>query len=175
MGGADKPALTVAGSTLLARALDAVPQASPLVVVGPRRDVAREVVWTAEEPPGGGPLAALDAGLTALVETGRPEFVAVLASDYPNVTEWTVQRLIRAVRGGASGAVLVDEQGAPQWLLGVWRTDVLQERMPTHVRDRPLRAVLSQVEPVLVPAAGSEAVDVDTPEDLRGAGGDLSV
>ncbi|MDF4251785.1 DUF6457 domain-containing protein [Streptomyces sp. WMMB303] len=66
LGGADKPAVTVGGRTLLDRVLAACGDATATVVVGPRRPTCRPVLWAREEPPGGGPLAALQAGLDAL-------------------------------------------------------------------------------------------------------------
>nr|WP_107437407.1 DUF6457 domain-containing protein [Streptomyces qinglanensis] len=66
MDGADKPAVTVGGRPLLDRVLTACGDAAATVVVGPRRPTCRPVLWAREEPPGGGPLAALQAGLDAL-------------------------------------------------------------------------------------------------------------
>ncbi|MEU7317258.1 DUF6457 domain-containing protein [Streptomyces sp. NPDC007083] len=66
LGGADKPAVTVGGRPLLDRVLAACGDATATVVVGPRRPTCRPVLWAREEPPGGGPLAALQAGLDAL-------------------------------------------------------------------------------------------------------------
>ncbi|WP_431983865.1 DUF6457 domain-containing protein [Streptomyces qinglanensis] len=66
LGGADKPAVTVGGRPLLDRVLAACGDAAATVVVGPRRPTCRPVLWAREEPPGGGPLAALQAGLDAL-------------------------------------------------------------------------------------------------------------
>jgi molybdopterin-guanine dinucleotide biosynthesis protein A len=66
LGGTDKPALAVGGRMLLDRVLAACAAARTTVVVGPRRPTARPVLWTREEPAGGGPLPALAAGLAAL-------------------------------------------------------------------------------------------------------------
>ncbi|XTP11091.1 DUF6457 domain-containing protein [Streptomyces albus subsp. chlorinus] len=70
LGGTDKPAVTVGGRTLLDRVLAACADAAATVVVGPRRAAYRPVRWARESPPGGGPLAALHAGLEALAEDG---------------------------------------------------------------------------------------------------------
>jgi molybdopterin-guanine dinucleotide biosynthesis protein A len=66
LGGTDKPAVSVGGHMLLDRVLAACVDARESVVVGPRRPTARPVRWAHEEPPGGGPLPALAAGLAAL-------------------------------------------------------------------------------------------------------------
>jgi molybdopterin-guanine dinucleotide biosynthesis protein A len=170
LGGVDKPALTVAGSALIERALAALGDV-PVVVVGPKRTLSRAVLATREDPPGAGPAAALAAGIDAL--RGRVEpaaLVAVLATDLPAVSAATVSRLARAVEdsGRAAGAVLVDSADREQLLLGVWRyRDLL-----TALAGRPswvgasVRAFLAPMDRVRVPAVGDESADIDTPEQL---------
>lgn len=92
LGGADKPALTVGGRPLLDRVLSACAGATATVVVGPRRPTRRPVVWVREEPPGGGPLAALDAGLRHTTE----DIVLVLSADLPFLREETVRAVLAA-------------------------------------------------------------------------------
>jgi molybdopterin-guanine dinucleotide biosynthesis protein A len=168
LSGVDKTQLEVGGRTLLRRALDAVAGASPVVVVGPRRDVSG-VVWTREDPPGSGPLAGLAAGLAALPD-GVSE-VAVLAADLVGVTPATIGRLRLALAADphAGGAVLVDRAGVRQWLLGAWRVSLLRKEMPPDPRGLPLRHVLASLRPVEVVAGPGETADVDTPEDLERA------
>jgi molybdopterin-guanine dinucleotide biosynthesis protein A len=173
LGGVDKPDLRLGDQSLLERTLDAVATADPVVVVGPERVLAPSVVFVREDPPGTGPLAALEVGLGALPD--KAELVAVLAADHPYLTASTVARLREAVERDPSGhgAVLVDSQQRPQWLVGVWRVADLRGCMPTEVRDRPLRALFGVLAPSLVPAVGAEASDVDTPNDWRQAQSDL--
>jgi molybdopterin-guanine dinucleotide biosynthesis protein A len=66
LGGVDKGALVVAGLPLLDRVLLASAAARRTVVVGEPRPTVRSVVWTREDPPGGGPLAGLAAGMAEL-------------------------------------------------------------------------------------------------------------
>src|SRR5204863_90328 len=61
LGGADKPQLKVAGRSLLDRAVDAVHGAARIVVVGPEQQVDAAVTFCREDPPGGGPVAAIAA------------------------------------------------------------------------------------------------------------------
>lgn len=167
-GGVDKLALPVGGRSLLERTFDALGQAGEVVVVGPRREIAAEVVWTREDPPGGGPLAGLRAGLSQL--SCSAGLVVVLAADHPHLTEATVMRLLdRVVVSGAAGAVLVDRNGRDQWLVGAWRSEELWRSMPVEVQNLPVRGLLAGLSPERVAALGEEAADVDTPEDLRGA------
>jgi molybdopterin-guanine dinucleotide biosynthesis protein A len=173
LGGMDKPSLAVGGRTLLDAVLAACHGAEPIVVVGPRRATGTAVRWAREEPPYGGPLAALAAGLRAAPSSA--DVTAVLAADLPNLGPHTVRRLRAALDGAraggmpADGAVLVDEQNHPQWLCGVWRTAGLRAALDAagELADRPLRAVLSTLTVVQVEAEEGEAFDVDTAADLR--------
>jgi molybdopterin-guanine dinucleotide biosynthesis protein A len=170
LGGVDKLALAVDGVSLLQRTLSAVEGADPKVVVGPRRPGVTGVRWTREDPAGQGPLAGLDAGLA---RTGdAPEFVAVLAADHPYLRGETVARLLGIVAASPSlpGAVLVDADGNPQWLVGVWRVAELRAAMPADPGNGSLRRVLEPLGPRRVPASGEEASDVDTPEDWQRLG-----
>jgi molybdopterin-guanine dinucleotide biosynthesis protein A len=124
LGGQDKPGLLVAGATLLARVVAAVADAGRIAVVGPPRDVPREVVWCRESPPGGGPVAAAAAGLAAT----SAAVVVVLAADLPFVAPAIpvlVAALSGPVSGGAEAAFLVDPDGRVNYLAGVWRRSAL--------------------------------------------------
>ncbi|MEU9136347.1 NTP transferase domain-containing protein [Streptomyces sp. NPDC048404] len=94
LGGEDKPGVRVGGRTLLDRVLAACADATRTVVVAGPRPTARPVEWAREDPPGGGPLAALDAGLR---HTAAP-YVLVLSADLPFLEEKTVRRLLDTLR-----------------------------------------------------------------------------
>src|SRR3954465_16095737 len=79
LGGQAKPQLEVGGRPMLATVLAAVADASARVVVGPAQPVPGGVVLVREHPPGGGPVAALRAGL----ESVTADVVVVLAGDLP--------------------------------------------------------------------------------------------
>ncbi|TDC96940.1 molybdenum cofactor guanylyltransferase [Saccharopolyspora aridisoli] len=169
MGGVDKVMLPVAGRTLLDRTLDAVAGADPVVVVGPERPTATPVRWTAEKPSGGGPLAAVEAGLRLIDDADG--LVAILAADHPHLTQGTLARLRAALRDdpGAGGAVLSEPGGRAQWLVGLWRLRSLREAMPAEVGNRPVRTLFAPVEPLRIDATTAEVSDVDTPRDLHRA------
>lgn len=162
LSGVDKPALSVGGKPLMARALTALAEADPVIVVGPERPGFGDVVWTRETEPGTGPVAALAAGL-ALVPT---EIVVVLAGDLAGIRKSTVDRLLAAL-GSAQGAVLVDAGGERQWLLGAWRTDALRDALPDRVENASLKRTLGALDIVDVPEEPGESEDIDTPEDLN--------
>ena len=170
LGGADKPSLVVGGVPLLDRVLHAVAGCAAVVVVGPPRLTVRPVLCVREDPPGGGPVAALAAGLP---HVSAPT-VAVLAADLPFLTRDVLELLEASIGPADDGAVLVDGDGRDQLLAGVWRTGALR----TVVQDAgapqglALRRVLAPLRTVrvAVPAGVPEPwQDCDTPEDLRRA------
>ncbi|MFF8643662.1 NTP transferase domain-containing protein [Streptomyces sp. NPDC015345] len=133
LGGADKPGVRVGGRALIDRVLAACSGAGTTVVVAAPRPTARPVVWAREEPPGGGPLAALDAGLGHTTA----ELVVVLSADLPFLDERTVRRLLAALRdSGADGAVLTDPGGRDQPLVAAYRSASLRREIRA-VRDLP--------------------------------------
>ncbi|MFS8098737.1 molybdenum cofactor guanylyltransferase [Lentzea alba] len=155
LGGVDKAALSYRDATLLDHVLSVVDDASQVVVVGPEKDLPN-VLWAREDPPGGGPLAGLAAGLAKITE----DWVAVLAVDQPGLTRDTIARL----RGAGANAVLKDDR--TQWLIGIWKAAELREALPEDPRNLPLRKTLQRLQPVEVSALPGEAQDVDTPDDL---------
>ena len=157
---ADKTLLPVGGVNLLDRVLAATVHAASVVVVGPSRPVEPAVSWVREDPPGGGPAAAVAAALPSLTA----DSVVLLAADLPFVTPAHLDRLVESVRG--DGAVYVDAAGAEQWLCSAWRVAALREL--SLLPDTSLRRALSGrsfarlSDPVV-------AIDCDTPEDLHRA------
>lgn len=127
LGGADKPGLAVGGRTLVARVGAAVADAGRVVLVGPARPELPDAVVVREDPPGGGPVPALRAGLAAV----RAPQVAVLAADLPFLTPADVAELRSAARDHG-GAVFDDEGGRPQWLAGVWPADRLRAALAAY-------------------------------------------
>jgi len=174
LGGRDKPALRIGDRSLLAIALDAAGDC-PIVVVGPPRDLPIGVLATTEDPPGGGPAAGVAAGVAALPPLPAGALIAVLAADLPGINRPTLQRLAAAVTastqpaGQADGAVLVDDTGHRQSLIGVWRADRLAAAIALrqHWHGAPLHALLSALTALEIPGLDRETDDVDTPDDWR--------
>jgi molybdopterin-guanine dinucleotide biosynthesis protein A len=168
LGTIDKPALSVRGRTLLDIAIAACAAARMTVVVGPVRPTSRPVRWAREDPPGGGPLAALATGVRAL-DPGT-DFVVVLAADLPAVTAAAVRELVAAAGRppAPDGAVARDASGRRQPLLAAYRRTALERALDTlgDPHDRAFRELTDRLvlESVDVAAA---AADIDTPDDLR--------
>jgi len=153
---------------MLAAVLSAVDDAASRIVVGPRQPVTAGVLIVREEPPGGGPVAALRAGL-AEVST---EVTALLAGDLPFLTTALIGQLRAELDG--DGVLVVDDGGRDQWLLGVWRTAALRSAVSGAHGPTSLRKVLAPLSPRrLRPTvdAGQPPpwLDCDTPADLARA------
>lgn len=164
LGGVDKALVVVGADRLLDRALDAVRDAAQVIVVGPPRPVEADVLFTLEDPPGSGPAAAI-AHAVRFVTT---DVVVVLAVDVPFAAA-AVPRLLAAL-SEHDAAMIVDAAGQRQPLLAAYRTRALQIR--ADERSWANRAVRALVEPFVVadvPATAGEALDCDTPDDVRRA------
>ncbi|GAB2734666.1 NTP transferase domain-containing protein [Streptomyces bullii] len=171
LGGADKPAVRVGGRALLDRVLAACAGARTTIVVADPRPTARPVTWVREDPPGGGPLAALAAGLPHTTA----EHTVVLSADLPFLNDKTVERLLTALRaGGADGALLTDPDGRDQPLVAAYRARRVQEVLAgigaEHggVTGLPLRRLTAQLNLIRIsdPVA---SFDCDTWDDIASA------
>ncbi|MEU6771686.1 NTP transferase domain-containing protein [Streptomyces sp. NPDC046759] len=171
LGGADKPGLRVGGRALLDRVLTACAGAGTTVVVADRRPTARPVRWAREEPPGAGPVAALEAGLRLTTA----EHAVVLSADLPFVQSTTLQRLLGALRDtGADGALLTDADGRDQPLVAAYCTLALRRGLaalatgPDGLTGLPLRRLTGALRLTRVPDPLA-SFDCDTWDDLVNA------
>lgn len=171
LGGADKPGVRVGGRALLDRVLAACPDAATTVVVADPRPTARPVVWAREDPPGGGPLAALDAGLRHT--TAR--YVLVLSADLPFLREATARLLLTVLRtGGADGVLLTDADGRDQPLVAAYRTPSLRTELAALTKEHgaltglPLRRLTAVLDLTRVPDPVA-SFDCDTWDDIATA------
>ncbi|MFF0311605.1 molybdenum cofactor guanylyltransferase [Streptosporangium sp. NPDC004379] len=164
LGGRDKPGMLVAGRPLIETVAAAVADAGRLVVVGPPRSGLPRAVFLREDPPGGGPVPALRAGLA---EVTAP-LVALLAADLPFLTAGHVRALLEAAD---PGAVLLDDEGREQWLAGAWRTAELTRALARY-DGRSLRGLLAPLAPAGLRLGGSPWFDCDTMDDLLRARGE---
>ncbi len=164
LGGVGKTSIELGGLTLLEHALSALADVPEVVVVGDPVPTSRPVTFRREDPAGGGPAAALLAGLRGFPRP--PQWLIALAVDMPLVTAATIRRLTLAL--GPDGAVLVDGDGRRQHLCGVYAVAALERHRPSYEDEHglPMRRLLDGLELTEVPAIGQEARDVDTWEDL---------
>ncbi|MFE6337650.1 NTP transferase domain-containing protein [Streptomyces sp. NPDC057806] len=171
LGGADKPGLSVGGRPLLDRVLAACAGARTTVVVADPRPTARPVTWAREDPPGGGPLAALAAGLRPTTA----DLVVVLSADLPFLDEGTVRRLTAALRDSTDdGVLLTDADGRDQPLVAAYRTRALREGLAALSEEHggltglPLRRLTAGLRLTRVPDPVA-SFDCDTWDDIATA------
>ncbi|GCB47646.1 NTP transferase domain-containing protein [Streptomyces sp. NL15-2K] len=171
LGGADKPGVRVGGRALLDRVLAACSDAHSTVVVADPRPTGRPVTWAREDPPGGGPLAALDAG----VRHTTAEDVLVLSADLPFLGGATVRRLLAALRAsGADGVLLTDADGRDQPLVAAYRAPALRRELAalsdehSGLTGLPLRRLTAALHLTRVPDPVA-SFDCDTWDDIATA------
>lgn len=165
LGGVDKGGVEVDGVPLLERVLAALAPEAPVVVVGPARPTSRPVVFTREDPPLGGPVAGLYAGLDALPHP-LPPLVAVTAVDMGWLRDDTFDRLVAAAQGH-DGAFLHATDGWRQ-LCGVVSAERLAAVRPEAADGLSVRRLLAPLDLAAVEPTDREADDVDTWEDVEG-------
>lgn len=190
LGGVDKAAIALRGVRLVDRVSAAARKAGArrVVVVGPEHAAGAHGVPVREDPPGGGPLAAVAAALPSVTA----EWVMLLPCDlvHPEpvcaALRRALQRLAPARPGtpargpsataGADevwdGALLRDESGRLQWLAGVYAAGALRRGVAAlggELADAPLRRLFDGARLLEVPARGGISADIDTPGDLARA------
>ncbi|WP_448811403.1 NTP transferase domain-containing protein [Agromyces bauzanensis] len=172
LGGASKPDLVVGGRRLLETAIEAARSVGcrTIVVVGPPTLDAPGCLLVREDPPFGGPVAGLAAGLAALDQ--QVDDVLVLACDMPEARSAT-QRLVaaRAANPGSDGVCLVDESGREQWLAAIYSSSALDRAFGALAGDvdgASMRRLAASVDFITVADDGTTH-DIDTWDDLSRA------
>lgn len=173
LGGVSKPDVELGGRRLLDGALVAVADAREIAVVGDVT-VPAGVHRTVEDPPLGGPVAGLAAGLDVLAGTGAvAPWTVLLACDLADplpalgrlLAAWSyAQRSDEVSTDEHDGWCLADSTGHPQWLFGIHRTDSLRralERLGSP-RDESLRHLFAESTLVTVSATDDDVADIDT-------------
>lgn len=173
--GTSKGELTLEGRTLLERAVDAVSDAGLVIIVAQETDLRPAEAWprvrfTLENPPHGGPVAGIAAGVAQLSERDDNEEVILLPVDSPSVSDAAGE--LAAAKPGRDGVVLQDPQGYPQYLLGRYRLGALRRALRElgKVRDVSVRRLGELLQVNRVAVDHWLVVDVDTPEEARAAG-----
>ncbi|MCS5722378.1 NTP transferase domain-containing protein [Herbiconiux sp. CPCC 203407] len=192
LGGSPKAELLVRGRRLVDIAVEAVLTAGSrhVVVVGPDElaPLPAAATLTREDPPFGGPAAALAAGLAGLADLAAdvstpPDALLVLACDMPGA-ERALPALLDAVlsessgtprAGGGSGegwaVMAVDHDGRRQPLLAVYGLAALSARVsvrssePGGLDGAPFHSLLEGLGITEVPIPAGSSSDIDTWSD----------
>lgn len=177
MGGVRKTSLASGGWSLVERTLRAARAACDGVVVIVGDDPVTSggsastesglgrVIRTREDPPHGGPVAALAAAAPSL----DAEWTLLLAGDLAD-GDRAVAALSTLSRGG-DGSVFIDAQGREQWLSALVRTSALRAALATAAPPEGARlsVVLEGLMLTRVPDVEGVSGDVDTWQDLSRA------
>ncbi|MFL6065847.1 MAG: NTP transferase domain-containing protein [Friedmanniella sp.] len=158
-------------TTLLDAVLAGLPEGIEVLVVGPERATARRVRFVREDPPGGGPGAALVTGLRAALAAGAGR-IAVLPADAPAAGRAAAELLGRLGSSpGQRAVVATDEEGREQPLqlaLVASAARALVAAAPGGGDGASARALLRNLDPPATRVAlGPEVLfDIDTPTQL---------
>jgi molybdopterin-guanine dinucleotide biosynthesis protein A len=170
LGGDDKAAITIGGTSALDHLLKALPERVPVVVAGSESATLRPVTFRRESPPHGGPVAGIASGLDVV----STPVTALLGVDMP----WAgglLEHLIAEFEScDADALVPVDGSGFRQPLCAVVRTEALRDALALlgDPRGRSLRELMSLLDVRERPLSEPEmrwVDDIDTPQDLRRA------
>lgn len=168
--GSDKSQALLGGQTLLSRLLSDLPEKTEVIIVGPEFEhPSRNLKFVQENPVGGGPVAAVKAGLD-LIGT---EFVALIATDIPFAVQ-VISHLSNSLDSAKDGLIPRDGEGVPQMLCALYRTSALGNALselgdPNGRSMRSLLALLQLTEVELPPNLKSSLLDIDTPAELQRA------
>lgn len=167
--GQDKASLVVAGRRLIDHVLDdlaGLPEVGRVVVVAPDElPVPPGVLQTMEEPPGGGPVAGLLAGLDELAS--RPQdWVGVLTCDAPRAARLIPQLLTAALGNPDVDGVLADAGGRRQYLCAVYRVHALRAGVVGSAHGHPMHRLASRLHTVDLQVSDDLATDLDDMADV---------
>lgn len=174
LGGQDKAALVVGGRPLLERVLSDVDLGGRVAVVMPGElppGIPRpeRVIRTLEDPPDGGPVAGIEAGLTVLAP-GAP-WVAVAAVDQPHAAQAlaVLVAALPSVPADVDAVCQVDATGHRQWLLALYRRDVLEQALAAlpGVPDTSVKRLVSGLRWHEVVGGAEHLGDIDTWADAQ--------
>jgi molybdenum cofactor guanylyltransferase len=168
----DKLAELLDGESLLDRTLASLPEQITVVVVGAARAVARPVIFTSEDPSGGGPAAALVAGVRrALAESS--DAIVTLPADAPLGGKAATTLLSRLEdEPNVEAVVGIDSSGREQPLQLALRPAaagaLVAAAGPGGAAGVSARRLLDALRPGLVTheLAQAELWDIDTPDQL---------
>ncbi len=166
--GSDKANTPFAGRKLVEQVIASFSNGTNFIVVGPDFIFGdRTIRFTRESPLGGGPVAALEAGIK-FVES---EYLALSATDIPFAGK-VIAELIRHLPIGKDALLPVDDTGQRQPLCALYRVAALRKALAGlgEVEGKSMRSLISllDIEEIdLGDAFASSLLDIDTPADLQ--------
>ncbi|MEP7016983.1 MAG: NTP transferase domain-containing protein [Actinomycetota bacterium] len=178
MAGRDKTRELLGGTTVLDHLLNGLPSSWAAVCVGDERATTRSVQWCRESPTGGGPVAAIAAGLAHLVQADgghrqpdeRAEICVVVGGDMPFAGPALVTLADALIaQPSLDGVLATDPDGRKQPLLAAYRRGALRAALPGELAGARVMGVVDAMATGTVACAAQFSLDVDTPEALEQA------
>lgn len=170
--GFDKAFIEVGGKQLITCSLDALADASQLLVVGgddPRlKDAAAAAgaVHVADRWPGEGPLG----GVISALSLARHPVAVILPCDLPGVTREDVAALVEAVGAARSeaapAAAIFTDQRRHFLPMAIDTCAATEAERLFESGKRSVASLLDEAAVVDLPARPSAVADIDSPEDL---------
>lgn len=182
--GENKALVRVGPTSLLANVALSLADAQHLAIVAPAsvvEDAFRgaqeselrpgQVIQTLEDPPFGGPVAGIAAGVTALSQTPYPaRNVAIFACDLPGASLGfsRLREHTEALGESIDGVCAIDPNGRKQWLMGIYSRDFLTNRLAElgEARAASVREFVRPARLRLVKMPLDATSDLDGPEDV---------
>lgn len=159
--GADKAQMLVDGRRVIDLALESLPADWETVVVS-SADLGMPTVF--EEPPFGGPVAGIAAGLQVM----ENEYLAIMAVDAPSSGRM-LEQLSQQI--GANDVAVAVNGDRIQPLCAVWRRQSLAASIEqVGHRDIAARLLITTSKSVVRVAGDGTETDYDTPEELSTLG-----
>ncbi|WP_341974991.1 NTP transferase domain-containing protein [Microbacterium sp. LWO13-1.2] len=159
---ADKASLVVDGTALVDHVFAAVRGCTPIIAVGPDSLSRPGIRVVREDPPFGGPVAAISAALHALDGVDVVE-TWLLACDLPRAQDLVALLAAVAIPDDADAVIAVDADGREQWLAGRYRLNALRRAAAAlpKVAGVSMRSLIAPLTLHTVDDAGT-ALDLDT-------------
>lgn len=154
--------------TLLGYILSQIQRDNQVLIAGPPRPYP--ATYLREDPPGGGPVAALAAALTRV----ESEYLAVLAVDTPFGASWLLHQRLSP---GIDALIPCDDNGREHYLCALYRSAALRDALQVlgtanNASMKDLMNHFGDIEYVRSPStpelsATELLLDVNTPVDLE--------
>lgn len=172
MRGQDKMTARFGTDTVLGTCLVNIAVAAPdcpIIVVGPQRDlpIGLEVTRVREDPPGGGPVPGIRAGMDAVPDD--LDLVAVLAGDMPEAPKALDDLIHPLVALAGIDVAVARTAGTVQPLCAVYRRSALAGVLDADSSLRTARSLFAGLRARFVEVPERLSYDIDTAEDLSEA------
>ena len=169
--GSDKSQALINGRSIIDFIVASIPDSMPLIIVGPDPKTSndRDFTVVSENPPGGGPVAGLMAGLAQ----AKFDLLILLATDMPFALNYVLS-LIDLLEKEDDAILFQDSEGFLQPLAGLYRKSALVKRFtelgdPAGESMRRFISTLKIQAVAMTQEVETAFIDIDTPADLERA------